>query len=71
MTTEEEIFLLDKWFKETGNAVNAVKKSLNFHLNRLQTDQFIAETAGKQKEMIEAVSEDKHKNLPREIGGDF
>lgn len=68
--TEVEIILLAKWFRETGNAVNVVKKLLNFLLNRLQTDLFIAETAGEQKETAETTdSADKiQKTSPNNRG---
>ena len=42
----EEILGQDKWFKETGNAVIAEKKSPNCHLSQLRTGQSIAAIAG-------------------------
>ena len=45
----------EKWSKATGNAQIVELKSLNYHLNRLQIDQFIAEIAG-QKENLKEIS---------------
>lgn len=46
--------LPDRWFKATGNALNAARPLLNCLLNQLQTSRFIAEIAGPRREKDEA-----------------
>lgn len=61
---EEEILVLVKWSKETGNAANAAQKSQNFLLSRLRTDQYIAKIAGLKKDLQgSAANSDSAKNI--------